>query len=67
LILLYNNLNKKDKKIKIDIRTINNVDEIYTKNNTQIKNKLYKNINNKIIYDFFSDEVIVIIIFQNLN
>jgi hypothetical protein len=48
LILLYNNLNKddkknkKDKKIKIDIRTINNVDEIYTKNNTQIKNKLYK-------------------------
>jgi hypothetical protein len=60
-------LNKKDKKIKIDIRTINNVDEIYTKNNTQIKNKLYKNINNKIIYDFFSDEVIVIIIFQNLN
>lgn len=67
MILLYNNLNKKDKKIKIDIRTINNVDEIYTKNNTQIKNKLYKNINNKIIYDFFSDEVIVIIIFQNLN
>lgn len=58
LILLYNNLNKddkKNKKIKIDIRTINNVDEIYTKNNTQIKNKLYKNINNKIIYDFFSD------------
>lgn len=61
MILLYNNLNKddeknkKDKKIKIDIRTINNVDEIYTKNNTQIKNKLYKNINNKIIYDFFSD------------
>ena len=58
MILLYNNLNKddkKNKKIKIDIRTINNVDEIYTKNNTQIKNKLYKNINNKIIYDFFSD------------